>query len=165
MKTVYFTFPSPWSLTHKRTSPLAVSVFFQDVVWAEPGSVGRLDLVPRRPRLGRSDRPWWESIPQAAWSVGFHPHHCLLPASQADIWEVSFLQLLACLVTTYPDLILLTSSCASFQDSSLSSCLPAGRAWQETGVCASSSGPGGLFLQYIETSHTGTHLHTHTHTE
>lgn len=45
----------------------------------------------------------------------------------------------------------------SCQDSIDSSCLPAGRAWQETCLCSSKFCPGGSFLQHIKASDTGNH--------
>ena len=138
---------------------LAVSSFFQDVVLAEPGGVGRLDLVPQGPRLGWSDRPWRKSVPQAARSVGFHTHGCLLPALQAHLWEVSFLQLSAASF----------SSCASFWQTAvrlfrkvacpLASLLGVR---DKKRVCA----PPNPVLEafFCSTSKHPTQVHTHTHT-
>ncbi len=44
-----------------------------------------------------------------------------------------------------------------FQDSSDSSCLPAGSERQAACSCSSKSRPGGPFLQHIKASHTGNH--------
>lgn len=158
----------------KKTSQNLVAVC-QDVVSTEWAGVGGLDLVSWRPRLGRPEGPRWKSVPQTTGPMGYYTHRSLLPGYQADIWEVRYLQLwlltschsvswlLICLSTWFVFFL----SCKyevrckqcfySCQDSIDSSCLPAGRAWQETCLCSSKFCPGGSFLQHIKASDTGNH--------
>lgn len=117
-----------------------------DWIWFPEGH-GWADLTNRDGKVFPKLPDLWVSIPITI---------CFLFVRQIFERWVSC-KALACLFASF----YLTNVHSSSQDSRVSSCLPAGRAWQKTGLRPSESCPGGLFLRYIEASHTGAPFTAH----